>query len=378
MGAVRDVVIVGGGIGGLSLAVALRRVGVGARIVEKGSRANRLGTGISLLGNTLRALDALGLADICVAAGHGYDSVKTRDATGRLIDEMRPPRTFRADRPGAFGIMRPVLADILENAATSAGASIEFEATVTAFEQRSDGIDVTLSTGERVSADLVVGADGAYSATRSAVFGDAFAPAYCGQSGIRLTAARPASMDGVTFYRAPEGDVVGAIPLSRERCYYFVLETGERQNYLEPARIAEIWRNRMKPFSAPELVETAEMVSADSPISYRPFDVLMMPLPWHRGRVVLLGDALHSMSPQLTSGGGMAIEDAVVLAEILANATDVEAALTAFGERREPRVRGIFETSLGICELEQSPSFEGHKKSMELMGRGFQLLAEPM
>lgn len=378
MPAVRNVVIVGGGIGGLTLAVALRQAGIAARIIEKGSRASRLGTGISLLGNALRALHMIGLADTCIEAGYGYDTVKTRDFTGRLVDEMRPPRTFRADRPGAFGIMRPVLADILENAATSSGASIDFETTVESIEQREASVDLTLSTGERLAADLLVGADGVYSATRTAIFGDAFKPAYCGQGGIRYTAPRPEEMDGVTFYRAETGEVVGAIPLSQEHCYFFVLENVERRGHLDGQQVIDIWKRRMASFTAPELVRTAEEATGCVPISYRPFDVLMMPLPWHRGRVVLIGDAVHSMSPQLTSGGGMAIEDAVVLAEVLDGAADVESALVAFEQRREPRVRPILETSLEICKLEQNPSKQGHQAGMALLRKGYELLAGPI
>ena len=378
MPAVRDVVIVGGGIGGLTLAVALRRAGIGARIIEKGNRAARLGTGISLLGNALRALDLIGLADTCIASGRGYDCVKTYDAAGVLLDEIRPPRTFRPDRPGAFGIMRPVLADILEAEATSAGARIDFETTVTAIEPLADRVDLTLSTGERLRADVVVGADGAYSATRTEIFGDALKPVYCGQGGIRYTVPRPDHMDGISFYRARTGEAVGAIPLSQELCYLFVLESGERHGRLSGEQLAEIWRQRVVPFTAPELVRSAETVDASSPISYRPFDVLMMPLPWHRGRVVLIGDAVHSMSPQLTSGGGMAIEDAVLLAEALDGASDVEMALTEFEMRREPRVRPILETSLGICRIEQNPSFDGHREAIDLLSKGYQLLAEPL
>ena len=375
MRAVRNVVIVGGGIAGLTLAEALRQAGIEARIIEKGNRATRLGTGISLLGNALRALDRIGLADTCIEAGYGYDCVKTRDEAGKLIEEMRPPRTFRPDRPGAFGIMRPVLADTLEKAALDTGARLDFETTVESFEQHGDGVDLLLSTGERIGADIVVGADGAYSALRKALFGTAFEPQYCGQGGIRLTAPRPPEMDGVTFYRAQQGAAVGAIPLSEQWCYYFYLENGARHATLTTQQVAEIWKQRVAHFTAPELVETVRSVNGESPISYRPFDVLMMPRPWHSGRVVLIGDAVHSLSPQLTSGGGMAIEDAVVLAEILDGAADIATALAEFENRREPRVRPILETSLEICRTEQNPSFENHHKSMDLLARGYGLLA---
>lgn len=375
MAAVRNVTIIGGGIAGLTLAVALRRIGVEVRIIEKGDRANRLGTGISLLGNALRALDRIDLADRCIEAGYGYDCVKTRDAAGKLLDEIRPPRTFRDDRPGAFGIMRPVLADILETTGIGMGARIDFDTTVTAMEQLDDGVALRLSTGEDLRTDLVVGADGVYSLTRAALLGDDRKPEYCGQGGIRCTAPRPKDMDGVTFYRGETGSPVGAIPLSQDKCYYFVLESGARHGHLSHRETAEIWRRRMADFSAPELQETALNAYDNGSISYRPFDVLMMPRPWHKGRIVLIGDAVHSMSPQLTSGGGMAIEDAVVLAEELAETRGIDEALMAFDARREPRVRPILETSLKICLNEQQPSMEGHKASMDLLQHGYALLA---
>ncbi|WP_066555965.1 FAD-dependent monooxygenase [Croceicoccus bisphenolivorans] len=376
MAAIRSVTIVGGGIGGLTLAVALRQIGVEVRIIEKGDRASRLGTGISLLGNALRALDRIGLADTCIARGYGYDCLKTRDAAGELLDEIALPRTFRPDRPGAFGIMRPVLAQILENEATSLGAAIDFETTVEDLEETADGVTLALSSGEKVCSDIVVGADGANSAMRERLFGTALKPEYCGQGGLRYTALRPAEMNGVTFYRDTVGNAVGAIPLSDEKCYYFILETGERPGHLSQTEVADLWQERVAGFSAPELVETVRHAHQAEALSYRPFDVLMMPRPWHKGRIVLIGDAVHSMSPQLTSGGGMAIEDAVVLAEEISAGRDFTATLARFENRREPRVRPILETSLAICRNEQNPSLAAHGKSMDLLQRGYALLAD--
>ncbi|GGC01763.1 hypothetical protein GCM10011494_20360 [Novosphingobium endophyticum] len=376
MAAIRSVTIVGGGIAGLTLAVALRQIGVGVRIIEKGDRASRLGTGISLLGNALRALDRIGLADTCITRGYGYDCVKTRDAGGKLIDEIRLPRTFRPDRPGAFGIMRPVLAQILEDHATAKGATIDFETTVEDLEETADGVTLALSGGEKVGCDILVGADGANSVMRHRLFCDTLKPVYCGQGGLRYTAPRPPEMDGVTFYRAAVGTGVGAIPLSDEKCYYFILETGERPGHLSQTEVADLWQERVASFTAPELVETVERAHEAEALSYRPFDVLMMPRPWHKGRVVLIGDAVHSMSPQLTSGGGMAIEDAVVLAEEISAGRDFAETLARFENRREPRVRPILDTSLAICYNEQNPTMEGHRKSMDLLQRGYALLAD--
>jgi 2-polyprenyl-6-methoxyphenol hydroxylase-like FAD-dependent oxidoreductase len=117
-------------------------------------------------------------------------------------------------------------------------------------------------------------------------------------------------------------------------------------------------------------------MDASRHISFRPIDHVVLPAPWHQGRVVLLGDAAHALTPQLTSGGGMAIEDAVVLCEELDAHTDVEAALDAYGTRRAGRVRPIYEHSLAICKAEQDPAIPD-EQTVGIMMNGYALLAQP-
>ena len=377
MAAVPTALIIGGGIGGLTVAGAFQKTGITTRVVESGRRSDRLGTGISLLGNALRALDQLGLADRCIEAGQGFDRVCNYDAAGHLLNDYRPPRSFRQDRPGAFGILRPVLSDILESEAVRAGAKIDYSTTVSRIRQV-DGrpVLVELSTGETIEAPLVVAADGAYSSTRRMVFGDGFQPVYSGQGVWRYTAPRPETMDGLVFYRSAHGAVLGGIPLSRTACYYFILENARERPRFDEASFPSFFKERMAPFSAPELTAATALINTDSAINFRPLDALLMPSPWHQGRVVLLGDAAHSLTPQLTSGGGMAIEDAVVLAYEVARAPDVGTALRAYDARRIPRVKGIYETSLAICKIEQAGQ-QTSDLSMALLRKGHELLAGP-
>src|SRR5436305_783867 len=121
MAAVKDVLLVGGGIAGLTAAVALRRKGISCRVVELGKPSDRLGTGIMLLGNSLRALDTLGLADPCIAVGYPYEHVTWYDAAGVLQSEQRMPNLFDPSRAANVGIMRPVLGDLLQAAAVREG-----------------------------------------------------------------------------------------------------------------------------------------------------------------------------------------------------------------------------------------------------------------
>lgn len=375
MAAVKNALVVGAGIGGLTAAIALRRKGIACRVVEIGKPSDRLGTGIMLLGNALRALDVLGLADGCIDAGCPYEHVVWYDEAGNLISENRVQNLFRADRPGNVGIMRPVLGDMLQANAIELGAKIDFETTVDDIEQTDGSVLVRLSTGEQIETDLVVAADGAYSKTRKMVFGPDFVPEYCGQGCWRYTTLRSEKLYGMTFYRIPKGKALGGLPLSQTHCYYFFLDNEPQATHRPNDQLMTLFRSRVAPYTAPELLKAWSLMDEHSHISYRPFDILLMPDPWYKGRVVLIGDAAHSLTPQLTSGGGMAIEDAVVLAEELAGGPDLQRALDGFMRRRSGRVKSIYETSLAICRNEQT--VYDNDLAWKLLQKGFETLAAP-
>ncbi|WP_176422283.1 FAD-dependent oxidoreductase [Bradyrhizobium sp. 2S1] len=377
MGAVKKVFVVGGGIGGLTVAHALQRIGVSTRVIEMGDRRDRIGTGITLLGNALRALAELGLVDACLEAGHGWDIVSVRDGAGTILSEQSSPRIWDPNRPAALGIMRPLLGQTLEDFATKSGAKIDFNTTVTQIDQDNEGVTVHLSNGETDRADLLIAADGVYSKVRQKIFGEEFKPHYAGQGVWRYTVSRTEAMNGFVLYRHPTGRMVGSLPLSKELCYLFFLESTDEKLRIPQDQVCDYLRNLLAPFTAPELVAAANMVGEDKHISYRPFDVLMMPAPWHRGRVVLLGDAAHSLTPQMTSGGGMAIEDALVLSQELDRNDDLETALATYSRRREERARRVYDIAYAICQEERKPE-HGRDYSMGLLREGYAFLAAPV
>ena len=272
--------------------------------------------------------------------------------------------------------MRTHLGDLLEEHATASGASIAFETTIERVEQRDGAVSVALSDGDSGTYDLLVAADGAYSRTRTQLFGDDRRPVYSGQGVWRYTIPRPADVNGLTLHRTSDGEVVGALPLSEDDCYLFYLENTAEHVHMPPERLGELLRDRLAPFSAPMIRDAVEGMDASRHISFRPIDHVLLPAPWHQGRVVLLGDAAHALTPQLTSGGGMAIEDAVVLCEELDAHEDVEAALDAYGTRRAERVRPIYEHSLAICKAEQDPAIPD-EQTVGIMMNGYALLAQP-
>lgn len=376
MARAENVLIVGGGVSGMTLAIALRQKGMNVHVAEKCRREDQLGTGINLQNNALRGLEEVGVLDECLQRGFGWNTVTNRDRHGNQLHRVDLPWPTTPSRPGALGIMRTVLADILTRHAIESGAVLSFETTVAELEQRSNGVRVVLSNGHAQDFDLVVAADGVYSAIRRQVFGDEHQPRYAGQGVWRYTVPRPATIDGFTLFRTENGETVGCLPLAPDLCYYFYLESTPEKLRFEPHELPDALAARLSVFDAPELREAAGLIHEGRHISFRPFDILLMPQPWYKGRVVLLGDAAHSLTPQLTSGGGMAIEDAVVLAQELDRETDIDAALQAYCRRREQRVEAIFSNSLRICELEKGKSPDG-AEGTQLMVESFKLLAAP-
>lgn len=368
------IVIVGGGIAGLSSAVGVARQGHEVDVIEAGSPTESTGAGISLLGNALRALGELGLADPCLDAGYGFDTIDIVDGAGNVMMSDAAPRTFRPDRPASFGILRPILHRVLADGATSAGARLRYETTVTDIVQDADGADVSLSTGEQVRADLVVAADGTYSDTRSMVLGDELRPEYVGMGGWRITFRRPDELRGLVLMRTATGQAGGAIPLSDEHCYVFILENAAERMRIADDELVPKAIERCSAFSAPLMRAAADALHAGASVTYRPFDILLMPAPWHRGRVVLIGDAAHSLTPQMTSGGGLALEDSVVLSRLVGAGRPIPDVLDEFSAARFPRVQQVYDASLQICRWEQLADYD-RSLMQQLMGQTHAFLA---
>lgn len=369
------VVVIGGGIAGLSAAIGLARQGIEVDVVEADSPKENTGAGITLLGNALRALGELDLADPCLEVGYGFDKIDIVDGDGNVMMSDHPPRTFRPDRPASFGILRSQLHAVLADGATRAGARLRYKTTVRSLVQDEDGVDVTLSTGEQLRADLVVAADGTYSVTRAAVFGTEFIPEYVGQGAWRITFPRPADLQGLVLMRNRTGQAGGAIPLSDESCYVFVLENTSERVRMSDDELPVLMAERLAAFSAPLMRAAAEALG-EATVTYRPFDILLMPTPWHRGRVVLIGDAAHSLTPQMTSGGSLALEDSVVLSRLVATGRPLSDVLDEFGAVRYPRVAQVYDASLQICRWEQLADYD-RSLMQQLMGQTHALMAGP-
>jgi 2-polyprenyl-6-methoxyphenol hydroxylase-like FAD-dependent oxidoreductase len=356
MSAVGKVLIVGGGPAGLCAATVLNKRGIDAQIVEINNELRPLGSGLTMMGATLRALRMVDeeALDHSIRDGAGHPALNFGDASGEIHQRVELPQPAGPEYPGGFGIMRPIFWGLLAEMAQKAGTSIRLSTTVEAIEQHDDSVEVELSDGTRERYDLVVGADGLHSKVRSLVFPDAPEPFYTGQTVWRAVVPRPTEVsDDMGMYYGPRNKA-GCNPVSDAEMYIFVVEN--TPEVTRPPR--EEW---------PELIQALlteyegvigwarERMTNPDKIDRRPLQAILLDPPWYRGRVLLIGDAAHATTPHLAMGAGIAIEDAVVLGELLDEQEDLQAALATFMERRWERCRLVVENSLQLGEWEKHP-----------------------
>lgn len=346
---VRRVLVVGAGIGGLGAAAALAQRGVEVDVVELAPDAQVAGVGINQPGNSLRALDALGVLDEVLAEGFAFPGNDYRDWQDNEI--VYVPCALGDDRvPPNAALTRSALGEILGRAAGRAGARVRYGLTVEDLVDGADGVAVTLSDGCREAYDLVVGFDGIRSPLRRRIFGDAHEPAFTGFSVWRLQLPRPAWVDRTTVYQGDRSKG-GVIPLSQELMYMLLVTPEPGNPRLDPADHPRLLRERLAGYTG-VMGQIRDGLDDAAEVVYSPLMELCLPRPWHRGRVVVLGDAAHTAVPHLTQGAGMALEDAVVLADEVTRDRPLEESLTAVADLRHDRAKLVFDVSHGILVSE--------------------------
>jgi 2-polyprenyl-6-methoxyphenol hydroxylase-like FAD-dependent oxidoreductase len=353
---VQRVLVVGGGIGGLSTTIALRRAGIDVDVVERNPAWDVYGVGILQPGNALRALHELGLAHEAVAQGHPMrgDTTWTSDGSVLIADHDWPPLVDGL--PPGNGITRPRLHRIFQTHALDSGADVRTGVTFDAIQDEGDSVRVRFTDGQTRAYDLVVGADGLHSQVRETVFGAHLKAGFTGQVCWRYNLPRIEGLDKIWVYLGESG-TAGFCPLSDELMYILTIEKPPEGTPLRlPLEgLAATYRERLAQFGGP-VAEHRESIVDDEAVVYRPVENILVPAPWYRGRVVLIGDAAHATSPQCGQGAAQAIEDGIVLAQELGRHDALDDALAAWMERRYDRCRMIVEGSETIGRWEQDHS----------------------
>lgn len=351
MSTVKTALVIGAGIGGLCAALALRRAGIACDIVEATPEMTVFGVGIIQPSNALRALDRLGVATACLAAGGGFPGWRLYDRSGDMFAEVPNRNVAGPDMPPVNGLPRQALHHILSDAAAAEGTIVRYGVTASAFEDVADGVRVRFDDGTTADYELIVGADGCYSKTRDALFGDAAKPTFTGQGVWRCNFARPADMEWGGVYYGTQSKV-GLVPMGPTTMYMFVVTAEPDNRRYEDAELVPKLRDTLEDYLG--LVGTLrDQLTPSSPVVYKPMETLLLAPPWGRGRTVLIGDAVHATTPHLAQGASLAVEDAVVLADCLAFDGPLQEALDAFTTRRFPRAKLVVESSvqLGRWEL---------------------------
>jgi len=372
--------VVGGGAAGAAAAILLAEGGVSVELIDIKPDISALGSGITLQGNALRVLRSLGVWEQIKQQGYAFDTLGLRapDPNGSLIVEMDDIRTGGPDLPATLGMYRPTLAKIMLERAAAVGVKIRFGTTYTSLDQESPdrgegGVAVTFADGSAGRYDLVVGADGIRSWTRR-MLGINLETASVGMGIWRAFTARPAGVTRTDLYYGGPSYIAGYCPTGEDTLYAYVVEAAQDRSTLTPPQSLEVMRTLSEAYHGP-WDDIRATLADPSRVNYTWFESHLLDAPWHRGRVVLIGDAAHACPPTLAQGAAQALEDASVLAELLLAGDALDDDLwQSFTDRRFPRAKTVVEGSLQLCRW-----LLDHERGdvPGLMGRISHLLMDP-
>ncbi|MBW4591718.1 MAG: FAD-dependent monooxygenase [Brasilonema angustatum HA4187-MV1] len=337
----KKVAIVGAGLGGLAIAIALQKQGINAQVYEKAGFLRSVGAGLSILPNGLNSLEAIapGITESLKNAGSKTQMLTLKKSTGEMIAQKSVTLMEKYGQPMLL-IRWSRLQEIL--AAALLGETIHLDYRCIGFEQNDKGVEVYFDGKNIVQADLLIGADGLNSAVRQTLIGDGD-PRYAGRMSWRAVLKFSHSMlppNEVMSMTAPDGSKnFSFFDLGSGYMFWAATSLWQDESMIHTgdakSRVQEKFLNWAQPVPAILKVTNPEDI-VERPICDRP------PLQnWSQGRVTLLGDAAHPMVPLLGQGANTAFEDAWELSQHLCHAPCIETALANYENSRKPRTQII-------------------------------------
>lgn len=347
----RRVLVVGGGISGLTLARALAGDGHEVTVVEQAEAWAPLGAGITLAGNAMAVLDRLGRGDAVRAAGRQIAVGDVTDASGRPL--VQASLGEADDTPALsdfWALHRADLHEVLVEGASD--AELVLGTRIESYDEEGDALRVVRTDGVSQTVDLMVGADGIRSQVRELAFGES-APRvrYAGYTCWRVVVPDRIEL-AQSFEMWGRGARIGLVPLAGNRVYSFLVANAPAggKDPDGPERLGELVR-RFAAFGDKGRELLASLEPSDAVLRH---DIEELARPaWRRGRVVLVGDAAHAMTPNLGQGAAQGIEDAFALCLALRHEPDIPAAAAAYERARDKRARAIWSRSRTIGRVGQ-------------------------
>jgi 2-polyprenyl-6-methoxyphenol hydroxylase-like FAD-dependent oxidoreductase len=359
----------------MTASIALARRGVQCEIVEINRDWQPAGIGIGLQSAPLRALKSLDLLEPLVEVGRPHEGIDMLLADGTRIGVMPQVNVNEPDDPPFITMSRSALHEVLERRLRELGVEVRLGVTASSFDEEDDGVRARFRDGSDGVYDFVIGADGMHSQTRGMVLPDPPEPEYAGQVIWRIGVPQPEGLERYTMMIAGPTRV-GLVPIGHGQLYMWMLDSTLPPE--RPARneLLSLFQERMGAYAgfAPEV---AAQITEPEQVDFRALHWVLVPPPWGAGRVLLLGDSAHTTTPHLAFGVGLAIEDAVVLADLVADGCDPRELAPRLTERRFERCRLVVDTCLQLSRWEQTPG-PPNPRAGELIGTTMAALSEPI
>lgn len=352
MGEVRRILIVGAGLGGLCTATALAQIGVDVDIIEIKPENTVPGVGFGLRTNALRAMRELGLYEQCLAIGFASPSLTYNDQHGDPVVELPFGRQLDG-MPNNLLLPRLGFLEVATARAIELGCTLRMSTTIVDLDEDASGVSVTFSDGSSARYDVVIGFEGIKSPIRQKLFGTQYDAVPSGGVAWRVALPAPEGLTSAVFCQGLGGKVAFA-PLAGGMMYMLVTHHEPGRPRYDPADFARLMHDRARTIMGDSdfMAEAiAQVLTADN-VAYTLLDTVMVPYPWYRGRVMIMGDAAHAMTPYLGSGAAMAIEDGVVFARLLDSDDSLLDVQQKFMARRYPRVKTVWDLSLSLMHEE--------------------------